>query len=289
MNTKQPWDGTPFQEIRKGASFNEIIKFGRLDWEVKRCVLKSETGALILKHFSIERDTDKFVFDVVGPSYTPVQNTVAIRRFMDICEEGYMTITTIGQLDNGRRIWVLAKMKETFSVGEEEVQGYMLMSHSHEYGRGTNFYLMPYMQASSSTIVLPLSGAKSRSRMLHGGAEEKFTTSEVFNAAKTKFLEFAGQTKCMVNTLMAEDSVREYAMKLFYPAISDWRVIKEQAQKMLDVYFQHSHQGSRWDAFQSVCAMIDHKTGINREFSLMSNWFGPRAIIKNRALERGVI
>ena len=44
-------------------------------------------------------------------------------------------------------------------------------------------------------------------------------------------------------------------------------------------------EGSWWSALNAVTYYVDHKAGRNRDTSLQSAWFGPRAATKRKALQ----
>jgi hypothetical protein len=47
-------------------------------------------------------------------------------------------------------------------------------------------------------------------------------------------------------------------------------------------------KGTWWGAFNAVTYYVDHKAGRNRDASLTSAWFGPRAALKRKALNLAV-
>ena len=47
-------------------------------------------------------------------------------------------------------------------------------------------------------------------------------------------------------------------------------------------------EGSWWSALNAVTYYVDHKAGRDRDASLQSAWFGPRAALKRKALNLAV-
>jgi hypothetical protein len=47
-------------------------------------------------------------------------------------------------------------------------------------------------------------------------------------------------------------------------------------------------EGTWWSALNAVTYYVDHKAGRDRDASLQSAWFGPRAALKRKALDLAV-
>jgi len=47
-------------------------------------------------------------------------------------------------------------------------------------------------------------------------------------------------------------------------------------------------EGTWWSALNAVTYYVDHKAGRERDASLQSAWFGPRAALKRKALNLAV-
>ena len=124
--------------VHNAPSIEEAIKLARLDWEVKEQTLWIDTPERhfrpILSHKALVRERDGYPLGVVGTAYTPLQNTTAFDFFNPFIHQGHVQLETAGRLKNGKRVWVLAKVRgaQADIVPGDEVKGYLLLSNSHD-------------------------------------------------------------------------------------------------------------------------------------------------------------
>jgi hypothetical protein len=72
-------------------------------------------------------------FGIVGANYTLLQNHEALKFFDPIVGEGQAIYHTAGALDDGRRIWLLAKLPDDIRVAEGDIaHKYLLLSNCHD-------------------------------------------------------------------------------------------------------------------------------------------------------------
>lgn len=84
--------------------------------------------------YAVVRNTDSRVLGVVGPDYTPLQNTDAFGLLDSLSAGGEVRYHTAGSLRGGRRVWLLAEIS---SLRIEPVPGdvstpYLLLSNGHD-------------------------------------------------------------------------------------------------------------------------------------------------------------
>src|ERR1700677_826930 len=112
--TEKPWHGLGIV-LDAPPTTEEAIRLAGLDWEVKLVPLHGTLDGEPLKDvgtWATVRATDRRVLGTVGPTYKPLQNVDAFKFFQPALDAGEATLETAGSLRHGRRVWVLARVKQ---------------------------------------------------------------------------------------------------------------------------------------------------------------------------------
>ena len=68
-----------------------------------------------------------------------------------------------GSLRDGKMVWGLAKVKESFSVGkEDQVDSYLLFANPHEYGKSIDIRFTPIRVVCNNTLSMALASVKNQ-------------------------------------------------------------------------------------------------------------------------------
>lgn len=154
-----PWHtlGTILSDAPRTS--REAMVAAGADWTVSRAHIALASDQLlgasrpIESHRAIVRDTDMRVLGVVGEGYTPVQNAEAFGWFDHVVGEGRATFETAGVLREGKTVWVLARLGETFEVVPgDAVRGFLLLSNSHDGSRAVQARFTPIRVVCANTL-----------------------------------------------------------------------------------------------------------------------------------------
>jgi phage/plasmid-like protein (TIGR03299 family) len=137
-----PWHGLGVKLDHPPTIAEAMIAAG-LDWRVETSPnLTTIDGGLVStpSQSIIRIDTDangvesKRVIASVGPDFEPLQNADAFGWFEPWLASGLVELETAGVLMDGKRVWVLAKIKGDPIViqGEDTVDKYVLLAHAHD-------------------------------------------------------------------------------------------------------------------------------------------------------------
>ena len=213
-------------------------------------------------------------------------------------KEGDMTMGTAGSLNNGRQVWGLANIKQGFKLpGGDEVQGHLLISHPHQWGKSLTIMFTPVRVVCNNTLTMALGQQGERFRMPHVkafDAEVVSAAEQALGLASEQLESFEEQSKFLASKQYNDDKFDLFLAQLFQPAlITGDTVDRTQFNRTCEnvhelVYTQPGakmSEGSWWSAVNAVTYYADHRAGRSRDASLSSAWFGPRAATKRRALE----
>ena len=82
---------------------------------------------------SLVRVTDNKPLSIVSKHYKPLQNRNAFEWFDTFVSEGKATYETAGSLCGGKKIWILAKLKDEMEIIKgDNVRRHILLCNGHD-------------------------------------------------------------------------------------------------------------------------------------------------------------
>lgn len=164
---------TPWHELgqhcQNAMSSAEAISLAGLGWTVnKEQLFRADQTPVQGAWATVASDTNA-VLGVVGDQYTPLQNDLAFDFFDAAASEGTILFETAGALGKGERVWLLARTPEnTFEVVPgDPIQGYMLLSNSHDGSSGVEVRSTSIRVVCQNTLGMAIRGAKPVVRLRH--------------------------------------------------------------------------------------------------------------------------
>jgi len=161
-NRETPWHGLGTR-VEEALSSAEAIQMAGLDWavQVQNLYAYHDWGYVTVPDlFGTVRLTDGRVLGAVGNHYKVVQNREAFDFMDSLLGEG-VRYETAGSLEEGRRVWMLARLDgEYFAPDGTALEPYMCLMNSHD-GRGSlKVCMTPVRVVCSNTLNLALSSAR---------------------------------------------------------------------------------------------------------------------------------
>lgn len=162
-----PWHGLGTKVMEAPAS-EEALKIAGLDWKVLQEPIYT-MGKEQIEGFKVNvRDTDRRVLGVVSDRYKIVQNQEAFSFTDELLGEG-VRYETAGSLQNGRKVWLLARMPHEYIISGERITPYLVFFNSHDGSGAIKAALTPIRVVCQNTLNLALSTAKRSWSMIHTG------------------------------------------------------------------------------------------------------------------------
>ena len=126
---------TPWHElgtiVNDAPTSEDALRISGLDWKVVQDDVFTDSGELISGYKANIRDTDRKILGVVSDRYKVVQNTDAFSFTDELLGQG-VRYETAGSLQDGRRVWLLARMPKEYIGGSDEICPYLVFSNSHD-------------------------------------------------------------------------------------------------------------------------------------------------------------
>lgn len=151
----------------------EALKTAGLDWRVdlKPSFYQDDDGNFvpIADRFATVRDTDGRAFEVVGSDYTVFQNLESFSFFDAVTgKNGEAHYTTAGALAGGRKVFLTAKIGDTFTVaGGDAHDLYLIISNTHDGKQAFTAMVSAVRVVCANTMTLASQSAKSRWSLRH--------------------------------------------------------------------------------------------------------------------------
>lgn len=310
---KVPWHGLGVP-VNDDMSPEEILIAAGLNWRVDTEPLQIMTGSqlAITSHKALVRSrmtptgVEEDCLGICGPTYVPTQNQEAIDFYTRFCDAGSMKMETCGSLMDGRQVFALAKINESFVLpGDDRIDSYLLMSHPHIWGKSLSIMYTPIRVVCMNTLMMAISGAVEKFRAPHIQVFDKDIQEkaiQTLNLAQLMSKDFADQAKFLAKKKCNDNDVVIYAAHLFdkglcegdAPPVGGAIAPNELNRSAWQVRVNFSNspgaqlksaKGTWWGALNAVTYYIDHEAGRERDTALTSAWFGARAAKKRQALE----
>ena len=292
LGTNVPADLGPIQMMQKAGC----------DWTVSKQQMYVLDGIPVTGKKALIRDSDNSVLDIVGDDWNPVQNDEAFEFFHEYCMAGDMEMHTAGSLDNGRNVWVLAKVKESFSIlGDDQVDSYLLFSNPHKYGKAIDVRFTPIRVVCNNTLTMSLNAdSKNQVKLNHRTVFDADNVKQTLGIAHDKFSKYKEVAEFLSSKRYTKESLINYYNEVFPHTYAGSKGKTVESFDDLTKNAKAAHgvlhtqpgatkgEGSFWQAFNSVTYMTDHIMGRSAESRLNSAWFGQNQTRKVKALQKAV-
>jgi phage/plasmid-like protein (TIGR03299 family) len=303
-----PWHGLG-KAVAETVTATEMIKAAGLDWRVW---LQPAPGARLLQgqqaaydrylvmRDPVENEAVPVALGFVGSSYRELQNVDAFRFFEPFIADGYAQFHTAGALDNGQRVWVLAKLKDQILVGKEDlVDRYLLLSNSHDGSSAVSISFTPIRVVCQNTLALAQKNRVSaisirHDRSLKSGLERaqqhqlKSLIEKVYSDAATLFGKMAAFE-------VKADQVETF-LEVLFPKTEQQRERNEEPERWTRIkrilkdesVTPPETRHTLWAVYNAVVRDEDYRPSreAGPEARLNRIWFGSGQALKLKALEK---
>lgn len=164
---EKPWHnlGVSVQEAPESSVALEVAG---LNWEVLQKPIYTDSGEEIAGYKANVRNIDGKVLGVVSNRYKVVQNEEAFAFTDELLGNG-VRYETAGSLQEGRKVWLLARLPREYIIMGEQISPYLVFSNSHDGSGAVKVAITPIRVVCNNTLNLALSTAKRSFSMIHTG------------------------------------------------------------------------------------------------------------------------
>ena len=178
---EKPWHGLGTL-VAEAPESREALRIAGLNWKVLQEPVYTENDELIQGYKANVRDSDRKILGVVTDRYKVIQNEEAFAFTDALLGEG-VRYETAGSLQEGRRVWLLARLPREYIIAGERISPYMVFSNTHDGSGAVKTALTPIRVVCNNTLNLALRTAKRSWSMIHTGdisgkIEENFSPQQ---------------------------------------------------------------------------------------------------------------
>lgn len=162
-----PWHGLG-TKVMEAPSSADALRLAGLDWKVVQESVYTANGERVPGFYANIRDKDRRTLGVVSDRYKVVQNEEAFAFTDALLGEG-VRYETAGSLQNGRKVWILARLPHSYIISGEQVDPYLVFSNTHDGTGSIRAAVTPVRIVCCNTLNLALDTAKRSWAYVHTG------------------------------------------------------------------------------------------------------------------------
>lgn len=303
-NGGRPWHnlGTP---VSDDMTPEEMMIAAGLNWEVDKFPMFAEvkvgtdpeTGEDIVKRVlankeALIRTSDQRLLSEVGKGWKPCQNAEAFDFFVDFVKAGDMMMDTAGALREGELVWALASVNDSFELfGGDKVNGYLLFSNPHQYGKSIDIKFVMERVVCSNTLAVALTERGQPSiKINHRRQFDAEKVKEILGIGHNKLDKFKAAAEFLGTKRYTKETLKSYMGDVL--GRNDSKELSRAAEQAIGLIESQPGadfaKGSWWQNFNAVTYMTDHVLGRTDESRLDAAVFGYGAKRKLEALDLAI-
>ncbi|MBQ3119857.1 MAG: DUF945 domain-containing protein [Peptococcaceae bacterium] len=262
---KPCWHGMGVR-VEEALTSKDALHYSGLDWQVKQEPLMTGTFKSVPGYVANVRSDNDRILGIVSDSYKVVQNEEAFAFTDALIGEG-VRYETAGSLDEGRKVWLLAKLPERYQLVGEDVDPYIVFTSSHDGSGAIRVAPTPIRVVCQNTLNLALNTAKRSWSTTHTSNVH----SRLDDARNT--LLFADKYMKALQQEAERLSMQRVTDKLFYTLVDKLLPVDEDASEQTksnnrkqrsDLIYRYFHAPDLVDlpknGWRFINAVSDHAT-----------------------------
>ena len=300
---EKPWHGLG-NELERGASIDVWCESAGLNWSAERTPLYyraiPDMRVLKAEQQMLYRSDNGIQLGIVSDRYKIVQPREVLEVFRDIVGTGGLELETAGSIDDGKKVWALARTGHGFRLrGQDEVNGYLLLSTSFDGSLATRAMFTSVRVVCNNTLTLA-NAAKGGVKVPHSAEFDARGAKVELGLLGDAWGEFQSQAEMLAGTGVSNTDAMTLLLDILAPETKAKRLLgedveistqkKNQIKGVFDLYAYAgmgaqfaAAKGTLWGVVNAVTQYVDHESARNANNRFRSAQFGEGAAIKQRA------
>jgi phage/plasmid-like protein (TIGR03299 family) len=291
-----PWHGLG-TGLNSPPSIEEGLRESGQDWEVGLKKLVTAEGEAV-DHRATYRKSDGKILGVVGPAYRPLQNREAFGWFQPLVASGEVSLHTAGSLQEGRKVWILAKVNApALEIADgDAVERFVLLSNSHDGTRAVRAGFTPIRVVCANTLRMAhddKTGETKLVKLLHtkNVATALETLRETMQVANARFEATAEQYRKLAKFKVSRADLRRYVKIVLGIEKEDEANLPAQTMAKLREILVRAERGrgndgkTLWSGYNGVTEYLSYEYGRSNDRRLDALWFGQNTTLSQKALD----
>lgn len=207
---EKPWHGLGVQ-VDDAPTSEDALWLAGLGWKVLQKEIYTEGRIQIPGYKANVRDTDGRVLGVVTDRYKVIQNEEAF-AFTDALLGKGVRYETAGSLQDGKKVWLLARLPKEYRIAGERICPYLVFSNTHDGSGAVRVAITPIRVVCNNTLNLALQTAKRSWSMIHAGniKGKVQEASDTLLRAEDYMEQLGKEFKSLIKITLSDWQVKEY-------------------------------------------------------------------------------
>lgn len=258
-----PWHGLGTR-VEEAPTSADALRLAGLDWTVDQRPVYAE-GMEIKGYKANIRSSDNSCLGIVSDRYKVVQNADAF-AFTDELIGGEVHYETAGSLNDGKKIWLLARLPETEICGDA-TEPYLCFSNTHDGSGAVRVCMTPVRVVCNNTLNLALNGATRSWSIRHmGNIDANMNEARSCLRMANRYMgTLAEEADHLANKTITDARLREILEELFPKNDDMTERQKKNIQTLRDEYMVcyfapdiAKFRGTAWGAINAMSDMVTH-------------------------------
>lgn len=312
-----PWHGLG-SSLSQGASIDQWRVEAGLNWNAGRATVKFDVSDSATNPDTMPRiytgESDVLYRDdtfqqlgIVSARYQIVQPGEVLEFFRDIVGKGGLELETAGSLDNGRKVWAMAKTGDGMSIkGQDRVEGYLLLSTSFDGSMATKAQFTSVRVVCNNTLSIATASSKGAVVVPHSSTFDATGAKVELGLIHGAWSKFEDEANALADRRLTNKEAMQLLFDIMEPkaaldlkrgdAVEVSTKRKNQITSVFDLFQGRgmgagfvSSAGTAWGMVNAITQYIDHDAGHNVNNRFRSGQFGPGAAMKQEAFKQALL
>lgn len=290
---EKPWHGLGII-VNEAPTSADALRLAGLDWNVVQEPVFTGWKEPVEGYRVNLRDSDRKVLGVVSDRYKVVQNVDAFSFTDSLLGKG-VRYETAGSLQEGKKVWLLARLPREYIISGERISPYLVFSNTHDGSGSVKVAVTPVRVVCNNTLNLALDTAKRSFSMVHtGNIQDKIKEArDTLFMAEEYMDSLAAEFEQLRRQKMTDAQIKEY-IELLLPMeeeptpVQKKNIIRLREDMMKRYYDAPDLQRVGKNAYRFVNAVSDfatHSSPLRRTANYNENLFN-RTIDGNPLIDR---
>ena len=290
---EKPWHGLG-TIVKEAPTSADAIRLAGLDWSVVQEPIYTNFNRVVEGYRANVRSSDRKVLGVVSDRYKVVQNVDAFSFTDELLGKG-VRYETAGSLQEGKKVWLLARLPREYIIAGERISPYLVFSNTHDGSGSVKVAITPVRVVCNNTLNLALGTAKRSFSMIHtGNIQDKIQEAKDTLFMAEEYMDCLGvEFEQLRRQKITDAQVKEY-IELLLPMekdptpIQSKNIIRLREDMMKRYYDAPDLQKVGNNAYRLINAVSDfatHSNPLRRTANYNENLFG-RNVDGNPIIDR---
>lgn len=290
---EKPWHGLG-TIVKEAPTSADAIRLAGLDWSVVQEPIYTNFNRVVEGYRANVRSSDRKVLGVVSDRYKVVQNVDAFSFTDELLGKG-VRYETAGSLQEGKKVWLLARLPREYIIAGERISPYLVFSNTHDGSGSVKVAITPVRVVCNNTLNLALGTAKRSFSMIHtGNIQDKIQEAKDTLFMAEEYMDCLGvEFEQLRRQKITDAQVKEY-IELLLPMekdptpIQSKNIIRLRGDMMKRYYDAPDLQKVGNNAYRFINAVSDfatHSNPLRRTANYNENLFA-RTVDGNPIIDR---